>query len=109
MTNNTRGILRGSLERQPNLSGMYELQAFDNMGNKYDLYSIGGSVGNRYINEYGTGFELPTETSLKFVFRIANFDEDATELKSFTCSFRGLSDEAYGKASLEIKNIPIAK
>lgn len=108
VTNNTKEYIRAQFERQPNL-GTYNLLIYDDAGNSYNLYKIGGKIGDSNMNEYSTYFEMPSSTSMKMTFWVNNFDEDATKITAFTCSFRGMSEMVYGKASLEIKNIPVSR
>ncbi|MBR1878656.1 MAG: hypothetical protein IJ814_06605 [Paludibacteraceae bacterium] len=108
ITNNSKNSLSSSLEREPNL-GTKPFQVFDNAGNNYNKHKTTGMIAGNRFDEYGTHFDMPTETSVKMQVEISNFDEEATKITSFTCSFRGMSDRPYGGASLEIKNIPITK
>jgi len=108
ITNNSKNSLSSSVEREPNL-GTKPFQIFDNAGNNYNKYKTTGTIAGNQFGPYSTHFDMPTETSVKMQIEISNFDEEATKITSFTCSFRGMSDRPYGGASLEIKNIPITK
>lgn len=90
-----------------------DLTAFDDEGNTYDTWDIRGIWGSESFGGgtyAGTGrVNIPLDISIKLQFKIKNIDEFATNITCLTCNFRGISDEAYGTATLQIKNIPITR
>lgn len=90
-----------------------DLCAYDDEGNTYNKYVIRGTFGDSYFGEsdYASacGVSIPRDVSIKLQFKIKNIDEFATVITSLICNFRGMSDEAYGKATLQIKNLPITR
>ena len=90
-----------------------DLSAYDDEGNVYDKYSIRGNLGDSSFGgadfSSSSGITIPKDVSVKLQFKIKNIDEYATVITSLICNFRGMSNEAYGKATLQIKNIPITR
>lgn len=90
-----------------------DLSAFDDEGNTYDTWDIRGTWGNKTFGGgtyAGTGrVNIPRDISTKLQFKIKNIDEFATNITCLICNFRELSDDVYGKATLQIKNIPITR
>lgn len=112
ITNNTRSDLRTSAEVGDGLFRT-DLCAYDDEGNTYNKYVIRGTFGDASFggSDYASsgGITIPREVSVKLQFKIKNIDEYATLITSLICNFRGMSNEAYGAATMQLKNIPISR
>lgn len=112
ITNHTRYDLNASAVVDDGLFRT-DLTAYDDEGNVYNKYSIRGTFGDDSFGgtDYACsrGISIPRDVSIKLQLKIKNIDEYATMLTSVICNFRGLSDEAYGAATLQLKNVPITR
>ncbi|MBQ3717651.1 MAG: hypothetical protein II901_04625 [Paludibacteraceae bacterium] len=112
ITNHTRYDLRAMVGVGDGLFGT-DLTAYDDEGNVYNKYGIRGTFGD---SSFGGGtyssssaVTIPRDVSVKIQFKIKEINEFASMITSLICNFRGMSDEAYGKATLQMKNIPITR
>lgn len=112
ITNHTRYDLRAMVGVGDGLFRT-DLTAYDDEGNVYNNYGIRGTFGD---SSFGGGtyasssaVTIPRDVSVKIQFKIKEINEYATVITSLICNFRGMSDEAYGKATLQMKNIPITR